>query len=74
MSQKLTDYEHMLKIIRSCVTNAQNQTAYRMIWLYQDKYKDDTYTRELFNECDANLIDILGRGRCEQVQTPVSSL
>lgn len=61
MNQKLIDYERMLKIIRSCVTNAQNQTAYRMIWLYQDKYKDDTYTRELFNECDDNLMKVISR-------------
>lgn len=55
MNQKLLDYEKVLKVIRSCKTNAQNQVAYRMVWNFQDKYKDDTYTRYLFIECDMNL-------------------
>lgn len=56
---KLIDYEKVLKVIRSCVTNAQNQTAYRMCWNFHDMYKDDKYSLELFRECDIILIDII---------------
>lgn len=61
MNQKLLDYEKILKVIRSCVTNAQNQTAYRMCWNFHDMYKDDTFSLRLFRVCDENLIDIVGR-------------
>lgn len=64
MNQKLLDYEKVLKVIRSCVTNAQNQTAYRMCWSFHDMYKEDTLSLELFRECDIVLIDIIqGRRR-----------
>lgn len=58
MNQKLLDYEKVLKVIRSCVTNAQNQTAYRMCWNFHDIYKEDTCSLELFLECDENLISL----------------
>lgn len=60
MNQKLIDYEKVLKVIRSCKTNGQNQVAYRVIWNFQNKYSDDTYTRYLFLECDMNLQEIIG--------------
>lgn len=60
MNQKLIDYEKTLAVIRSCRTNAQNQVAYRMIWNFQDKYKSDSYTLELFAVCDLNLQQICG--------------
>lgn len=58
MKQKLLDYEKVLKVIRSCVTNAQNQTAYSMCWNFHDMYKDDTLSLRLFSVCDENLISI----------------
>lgn len=58
MNQKLLDYEKVLKVIRSCLTNAQNQTAYRMCWNFHDMYKEDTYSLELFLQCDENLISL----------------
>lgn len=60
MNQKLLDYEKVLRAIRSCRTNAQNQVAYRMCWLFQDKYKHDSYSLELFAVCDLNLNQIAG--------------
>lgn len=59
MSPKLVDYEKTLAVIRSCLTNAQNQVAYRMIWNFQGKHKDDVYTLKLFTECDMNLQEIV---------------
>ena len=61
MNQKLLDYEKILKVIRSCVTNAQNQTAYSMCWNFHDMYKVDTFSLRLFRVCDENLIDLVGR-------------
>lgn len=58
MNQKLLDYEKVLTIIRSCKTSVQNNIAYRVVWNFNDKYKDDTYTLELFHECDLNLMRI----------------
>lgn len=59
MNQKLTDYEKTLAVIRSCKTNAQNQVAYRMIWNFQNKHKDEMYSQQLFEECDLNLMQII---------------
>lgn len=61
MNQKLIDFDYTLKVIRSCKTNPQNQVAYRMVWNFNDKHKDDTLTLSLFDECDRNLIEIVGR-------------
>lgn len=60
MNQKLLDYEKVLRVIRSCRTSRQNQVAYQMCWRFQDMYKHDSYSLELFAVCDLNLNQIMG--------------
>lgn len=58
MNQKLIDYDRTKAVIQSCITNPQNQVAYRMVWNFSDKHKDDTLSLSLFDECDRNLIQV----------------
>lgn len=57
--QKIMDYEKTFKVIQSCKTNMQNQVAYKMCWLFFDKYKDSVYADSLFREVDAQLEKIV---------------
>lgn len=63
MNQKYDDYEKTLAVIKSCRTSRQNMVAYRMIWNFSSKHKDDHMVQELFYQCDINLIDISNKRR-----------
>lgn len=63
MCKKYDDYEKTLAVIKSCRTSRQNMVAYRMIWNFSSKYKDDLLVLELFNRCDMNLVDIANHWR-----------
>lgn len=56
---KYDDYNHVVKVIQSCVTSGQNNTAYRMVWNWNNLYKDYTLSLQLFRLCDENLIELL---------------
>lgn len=61
MNHKLLDYEKVLKFIRSCVTSRQNNVAYRMAFNFHTKHKDHSFLDSLLDECDRNMIEIVGR-------------
>lgn len=63
MNQKLLDYEKVLKVIQSCVTSGQNNTAYQMAFNFHNMYKDDNITFILLDACDKNLIELVSRIR-----------
>lgn len=60
----MSDYYKLVKVINSCKTSAQNNVAYRMIFLYQKKWPNNKIlTQELFDLCDENLYDIVAEAQ-----------
>lgn len=55
----MSDYEKVVKVIKSCKTNAQNQIAYRMCMNWGSMYKDYQKLEDLLTLCDESLIDIV---------------
>lgn len=61
MNQKLLDFDKVMKVIRSCRTSQHNNVAYRMALNFHNIHKDYNFLHALVDECDRNLIEIVGR-------------
>lgn len=59
MNKKLQDYDKCLVIISSCTNSQQNNVAYAVCQQFEKTYGKDAYSKQLFELCDENLINIV---------------